>query len=132
MSHLKTVQDMYAAFGRGDVPFILARLAPDVEWEYGSADNPVPWLAKRRGPDEVMKFFQALADVEFQRFEPTELLEGKDLVVALVTVEATVKSTAKRLREEDYAHIWRFDGQGRVARFRHTCDTWQHAQVCTA
>lgn len=130
MSIIETVQSMYAAFGRGDVPFILGKLAPDVVWEYGSADNPVPWFVKRRGPDEVMKFFQSLAEVEFHRFEPTDLLAGKDVVVALVTLEATVKSTGKRVIEQDYAHVWRFDAAGRVARFRHCSDTWQHAQAC--
>lgn len=33
MAPIETVQQIYAAFGRGDVPFILSQLADDVEWE---------------------------------------------------------------------------------------------------
>ena len=32
MSPIETVQKMYAAFGKGEVPAILACLADDVEW----------------------------------------------------------------------------------------------------
>lgn len=130
MSNLQKVRDMYAAFGRGDVPAILEHLAEDIEWEYGAAPNPVPWLQPRRGRAQVVEFFKALGDVEFQRFEPTTLLEGERLVVALVSLEATVKSTGRKVVEEDYAHVWRFDDRGRVVRFRHAGDTYQHAQAC--
>jgi ketosteroid isomerase-like protein len=44
LSNLKTVQDIYAAFGAGDIPAILAKLAPDVDWEYGQGLSQVPWL----------------------------------------------------------------------------------------
>ena len=37
-SNAATVADAYAAFGRGDVPAVLDRLAPDVAWEHWS-DN---------------------------------------------------------------------------------------------
>jgi ketosteroid isomerase-like protein len=47
------VQNIYAAFGRGDIPAILERLAPDVEWEYGVESTNVPWLQPRCGRAEV-------------------------------------------------------------------------------
>ena len=31
--HITTITDLYAAFGRGDVPAILDALAEDVRWE---------------------------------------------------------------------------------------------------
>ena len=34
MSNLQTVQDIYAAFGRGDIPAILDELADDVRWDH--------------------------------------------------------------------------------------------------
>ncbi len=48
MNHVETVQQMYEAFGKGDVPAILAHLASDVEWEYGVNSTDVPWLQLRR------------------------------------------------------------------------------------
>ena len=44
MTPIETVQHLYAAFGRGDVPTILAGLADDVDWEHDAFPNPVPWL----------------------------------------------------------------------------------------
>ena len=60
MTPIETVQQIYAAFGRGDVPAILAHLADDVEWEYATAPNPIPWLQPLRGRGQVPKFFEAL------------------------------------------------------------------------
>ncbi|RMD63548.1 hypothetical protein D6833_05540 [Candidatus Parcubacteria bacterium] len=34
MSHKKTVEGIYAAFGRSDIPFILNQMAENVDWEY--------------------------------------------------------------------------------------------------
>ena len=39
---LLTVQKMYAAFGKGDVAFILEQLADDVSWEFNVARSDVP------------------------------------------------------------------------------------------
>lgn len=128
MSPLDTVRELYAAFGRGDLPTILAALADDVVWEYGASPNPAPWLQPRRGREAVVGFFASLAEnLEFQRFEPRAIVADGPLVVALVDVAATVKSTGRTFTEEDEVHVWRFDAQGRVARFAHRCDTWGQA-----
>ena len=126
MSHLKTVQSIYEAFGKGDVPTILGHLAENVEWEYGIVSTNVPWLQPRRGRTEVTKFFQALADFEIQKFEPKTFLENGDVVVVLLDLEGTVRSTKLRVVEEDEVHIWHFDAKGKVSRFRHRADTFQH------
>lgn len=126
MSNLQTVQGIYAAFGRGDVPAILERLAPDVEWEYGSSGHGVPWLQPRRGRDQVAGFFQTLALLEFPKFVPTTMLEGPGIVIALLDVEARVKATGRSFAEPDEVHIWHFDAAGRVCKFRHAVDTHQH------
>ncbi len=126
MSHLHTVQGIYEAFGRGDIPAILATLAEGVEWEHGMADAGVPWLQPRTGRGAVAGFFQSLAALEFQRFEPTMLLENDDTVVALINVRFVVKDTGKAIVEDDEVHIWRFDTNGQVIRFNHKLDSFQH------
>jgi ketosteroid isomerase-like protein len=40
---ISTVQSMYAAFGRGDVPGILAHLSPDVSWEFEAPGETSWW-----------------------------------------------------------------------------------------
>jgi uncharacterized protein len=133
MNNLETVQSIYAAFGRGDVPAILATLSDDVEWEYAySADPGVPWLQPGRGRDAAMRFFQALgANLDIKSFTVNDLLVGPNVVVGLVNIEALVKPTGRTFREIDEAHIWRFDDRGRVAKFRHAADTHNHVVAWT-
>lgn len=109
--------------GGGDVGAILAKLAGDVEWEYGVNSTDVPWLQPRRGRDQVAGFFQSLAALDFHAFQPTAFLESGPLVVSLVTFEGTVRATGRRMLEEDEVHIWRFNAAGEVVRFRHRADT---------
>lgn len=126
----ETVQGIYAAFGRGDVPTILAALADDVEWEYGGSPNDVPWLQPGRGRDAAARFFGAVgANLDIRSFTVNDILAGANVVVGLVNIEAVVKPTGRTLREIDEAHIWRFDDRGRVIRFRHAADSNQHVRA---
>jgi len=129
MPQTDVVRTLYDAFVRGDVATILEHLAADVEWEYGVSSTSVPWLQPRHGRDAVPGFFEALgSNVDLHRFEVNELLQGDNVVVALVNIEFTVRATGRRVVEEDEAHVWRF-ADGRVTRFRHRADTHQHQQA---
>lgn len=124
MSAVETVQDIYAAFGRGDVPAILARLADDVQWEYATAANPIPWLQPLTGRDQVPRFFEALAShVEITRFEVAKIFGDASTVVDLVHLEYTARATGRKVQETDEVHIWHFNAAGQVQRFRHRADT---------
>jgi len=70
VSNLDTVKEIYAAFGRGDVPAILDKLDENVEWETAIPVPGVPWLQTRRGRVNISAFFESLAPLSFQRFEP--------------------------------------------------------------
>jgi len=129
MTPIERVQQIYAAFGRGDIPAILAALSDNVEWEYNAFPNPVPWLQPLKGRVAVGGFFEALNAVQFNQFEPKHFLGDGNLVVTLSDVSFTVKATGKTVVEPEEVHIWHFDDAGKVARFRHRADTWQHAQA---
>jgi ketosteroid isomerase-like protein len=129
MSYKETVQEIYAAFGRGDVPAILERLSPDVEWEYDASPTEVPWLQPRKGRAGAAEFFASLANLEFQHFEPRMFLAEGSTVVVLVDVDATVLKTGLRAREIDEVHIWHFGDDGLVTRFRHRADTLKHLRA---
>ena len=126
MAYQETVRQMYDAFGRGDIPPILAALADDVEWEYGEVSTDVPWLQPRRGRAAVAGFFEALGAIDFHSFQPKALLESGPIVVSLIDLDATVRATGRRVVELDEVHIWHFDAAGRVVRFRHRADTHLH------
>jgi ketosteroid isomerase-like protein len=130
VSNIETVKAVYEAFGRGDIPAIMDVMADDIEWEYGMADNGVPWLRSRAGRDGTGQFFASLAGVEFHTFEPRLLLEGGDMVVSLIDVSFTVKKTGVLVSEEDEVHIWTFGADGKASRFCHKLDTHQHRLAC--
>ncbi len=69
--NLATVQEIYQAFGRGDVGSILERLSGDVQWDQGIRQTDLPYLQPSRGHQAVIEFFTALAaNVAFDVFEP--------------------------------------------------------------
>jgi len=123
MSNLETVQAIYAAFGRGDIPAILGYLHENIEWDHGMTDGVVPWLQPRTGRAEVPKFFETLGALDFKRFQPKTLLESGNIVVALIDLAFVIKSTGKLVTEGDEVHIWQFDNQGLATSFRHKIDT---------
>lgn len=125
MSNVETVQAIYAAFGQGDVPSILAQLSEDVDWEYGSGSD-VPWLLPRRGRESVGGFFEALQGFQITKFVPHTILDGGDVVVALIDIEGTVPATGRPIQEQDEVHLWWFDAEGKVARFAHKADSHAH------
>jgi ketosteroid isomerase-like protein len=126
MTNLEKVQDIYKAFGEGDIPRILSYLSPAVEWEYGVNSTDVPWLQPRRGPADVASFFAALGAFDIKRFGINRIVASGDLVIGVVELDAVVKATGRPVVEQDEVHLWYFDASGKVVRFRHRSDTHQH------
>jgi ketosteroid isomerase-like protein len=129
--NLATVQAMYEAFARGAVPAILARLAEGVAWE-SWADNHaqragVPWLVPRRGPAEVREFFGVVGGFQMHEFRVLGLMAGGDQVAAEIVIDAQ-PAGARRYRDEEI-HLWTFDAEGKVVRFRHYVDTAKHVEA---
>ena len=127
-SHLETVQAIYEAFGRGDIPAILDRLSDDVDWEHDRPDHGLPLLKPRRGRASVAGFFEELARVSIERFEPRSFLTSADQVAVVIAIDLLVKATGRRVRDVEM-HLWTFATDGKVARFRHILDTHQYVEA---
>ena len=52
--NIQLVKDLYAAFGRRDIPAILSKIAPDFEV---NQSVEVPWGGRYLGPDGLLQFF---------------------------------------------------------------------------
>ena len=134
MDNARTVQGIYEAFGRGDIPAIMDQVSEAVEWEQWDGANAgqdagVPWLVRRSGKGGVGDFFQAIADnLEFHSFEPRNILAGGDQVAATIAFDATVTPTGERLQDEEI-HLWTFDDAGKVVGLRHYVDTAKHIKA---
>lgn len=124
--NIETVKAMYAAFGRGDVPFVLEQLADEgfQDWRVNSAtDTRVPWHKNFRGKREVPGFFQALAgNVDHVRFEPRDFASNGEQVYATIDMTLKVKATGKVIEMNDVVHVFTFKN-GRIVKVRASEDT---------
>jgi len=117
------VRDAYAAFGRGDIPALLACMTDDVQWRpvIGTAKH-VPFSGERTGKAGVAEFFRIVGETEdFQQFEPREFVAEGDTVVAVGHYRATTKKTGKAF-ESDFVMVFTFR-DGKVATFREFTDS---------
>jgi ketosteroid isomerase-like protein len=113
----RVVESIFEAFGRGDVPGVLAHLADDVEWK---APGPasVPYLGERRGHGGATEFFVQLGtNVDFEYFEPGAFIAEGDRVVALGRERGRVKATGKTF-DNEWALVFTFGGGGKVSGFQ--------------
>jgi ketosteroid isomerase-like protein len=122
INNVATVNSIYEAFGRGDVPFILSTLADDVEWDHRESHG-IPLLVPRRGRAEVGLFFQELSRIELQSFTVKQLFDGGENVVAWISISWRWKSSGRVFRDDIGLHLWQFDAAGKVKRFFHVEDT---------
>jgi ketosteroid isomerase-like protein len=56
-TNLELVRSLYAAFGRGDIPAIIAALAGHATWTVHGPANLVPTFGTFHGPAGVTRFF---------------------------------------------------------------------------
>jgi ketosteroid isomerase-like protein len=115
------VQALYAAFGRGDVQFILNNVADNVDWQVlGPAI--IPQAGPHKGRAEVGKFFEKVAQAyDFTQFEPREFIAQNDSVVAIVDYAGKMKKTGKSYTAQA-AMLFVFK-DGKVTKFREYTDT---------
>ena len=125
---LETVQRIYAAFAKGDIPTIIDALDEDVKWEAWENNHAqsadVPWLRGGSGKAAAISFFGIAGGFEFQDFRVLGMMAGDGQVAAEVLIDAIVPG-GKRLRDEE-VHLWNFNAAGKVTRFRHYVDTAKH------
>lgn len=130
MSNLATVQSIYEAFGKGDIPAILDVLADDVEWE-AWADNSaveagVPWMVPRHGKAEAVGFFEAAGQMEILDLQVLSMMEGGNQVAVEFVLEANLPAWGGGHYRDEEMHLWTFNGDGKVVRLRHYTDTAKH------
>jgi hypothetical protein len=122
MTNTQTIQSIYEAFGRGDVPAILAHLTDDVEWNNDRvASRECPWNGNFSGKTNVPGFFQAVNELDIRVFDPHTFVEQGDCVVALLRIESILRKNGRPVHN-DSVHVWTFAG-AKVNGYRHFYDT---------
>jgi uncharacterized protein len=118
--NVATIRSLYEAFGRGDIPYILDRLDPNVEWR---TPVTVPFSkGMYRGPEEVAKFFAGIAEhIAEPSVETHEFLAVEDRVVALLSFRGRGAASGLPFDAPE-AHIWRLS-EGKVVEEQTYADT---------
>ena len=113
--NINSVQEMYSAFGRGDVATIVDKCSDDVKW-ITHLDPAVPWSGDYSGRDNVPRFFQAIFEsVDTTSFEPQEWIADGDTVVSIGSYGCRVRATGKEANTR-WIFVWKFD-DGRVVSY---------------
>lgn len=116
------VQAVYACFGGGDLPGLLALLAEDVIWNF-PGDPAVPLSGWRRGRAAVGEWFKTLGEsFEYEGFDIDRFIADDTVVVALGHERAIIRRTGKRF-DSAFVHVWTFSG-GEIISFRDALDSW--------
>ena len=119
---IETMQRVYAAFGRGDLPAILAEVSDDVDWAAEAAGRSAPWYGPHRGRDGVARFVQELgSSVEIGEFTPLSFTSNDTDVMVTIRWTFTVRATG-RTATETLHHWWRF-ADGRIVFYRGSDDS---------
>jgi len=122
------VQQMYDAFNRGDISFLLSTLDKDCIWEVmGQPD--VPFAGIYHGIDDIKSFFEKLDSlVEFKEMVPEHILEAGNLVVATGHYKGIIRKTNKPF-SSIFAMFNDFNEEGKVVHFRDCYDTLSMARA---
>jgi ketosteroid isomerase-like protein len=108
---IETVQELYAAFGRGDIPALIAGLDADITWVNPGPPGS-PYFGTHKGHAGIGKLFGFLGEhMDIQLVQPTAFMTDGRQVVVLLRMEMVARPTGQRVAQE-CAHVWTFkDGR---------------------
>ena len=130
-ANIKTITEVYEAFGRGDVAAILDAVTDDVDWAAEAASSAAPWYGVRHGKDAVAVFFSDFGStMEVEEFIPVSFAANDTDVLAVVRFRARSRSTG-RTAQMNLHHYFKFC-DGKIAYYRGTEDTAQTETVLRA
>jgi ketosteroid isomerase-like protein len=122
--NVNKVRSMYEAFGRGDIPFVLGGLDPNVEW--WEAENFIyadtnPYV----GPNAVLEgvFMRLGAEWDGFAVSPEDVLDAGDTVIGHGHYSGKYKKTGRDVRAQ-FAHFFSFR-DGKIVKFQQYTDTAQ-------
>jgi uncharacterized protein len=130
--NVQKLQNLYAAFGRGDINAILENVSDGVTWGTDSIVSDVPWYSIRTGRAGVADFFSTLdREVEFTEFAPKVFAGAGDQVLVQVDIAYRMKKNGQAARVSSI-HQFVVGADGKVTSFRAHEDTASVARAWNA
>jgi hypothetical protein len=129
MSNVQMMKDLYAAFGRGDIPTVLAVMDPGIEWHEAEGNPYHPGDQVWRGPDAVMQNLFVRLATEWDGFtaHPREFYDAGPAVVVEGRYTGTYKKTGGKF-DAQVCHVWKIR-DGKITSFQQYVDTAQMQDV---
>ena len=126
--NIKTIMNVYDAFGRGDVAAILDAVADDVDWAADTSSTAAPWYGVKHGKAGVTEFFQQFGStMEVEEFRPVSFAANDTDVLTVVAHTAKSRETGKA-GSMNLHHYFKFV-DGKIAYYRGSEDTALTAQL---
>jgi ketosteroid isomerase-like protein len=124
MSNVDTARAAYEAFARGDLEALKESFAEDGVWV---TSDELPLGGETRGRDAILGNFAQIPNY-WSSFsvEPSEFIDGGEYVVVLGTQRAGNDSGSF---ESPFAHVMKFDSDGKVVRGEFYADSAKAAKV---
>ncbi|WP_394648928.1 nuclear transport factor 2 family protein [uncultured Sphingomonas sp.] len=120
MTNIDIIKALYAGFAAGDMPAILADMAPDIAWTEAEG---YPYAGTFHGPQAIVDGVFIRLATEWGGYQsiPDRYVSEADDVIALGHYSGTYKATGKAFRAP-FVHAWTLRG-GRIVRFVQYVDT---------
>ncbi|MBK8426557.1 MAG: nuclear transport factor 2 family protein [Lewinellaceae bacterium] len=120
--NLDVVHSDYAAFGRGDVPTILASLTEDCNWSHVGNPAIIPFAGTFIGHAGVGRFFENVGkSIQITQFEPGNFRATDHSVTCTVKISGTIPATGKTY-SNSVEQTFTFDASGKVKTWATTGD----------
>jgi len=118
---LQVVREIYSFFAAGDVPSVLERLHPKVQWRIIGPES-YPFFGNYVGHDGFQLFLAKLGETsEITRFEPSRFIDGGSTVVVTGSEDARVRRNGTPYTTE-WCHIFQLE-KGKVTSFEEYLDS---------
>jgi uncharacterized protein len=122
------VRKLYEAFNRGDVPFVLGLMDPEINWN--EADNFIyadgnPYI----GPNAVLQGVIMRLGTEWEGFSVSagEIFDAGETVIAAGHYSGKCRKTSRGVRAQ-FAHFFTFR-DGKLVKFQQYTDTAQFKEA---
>lgn len=113
-ANVLTVQNDFAAFGKGDIQTIINSTSDDVVWKHFGTPGVVPFAGTYNGHEGVGRFFQIVgANSQFLLFEPQDFVENGNTVTSTVNMKSVAIPTGKEFTGS-VTMIFMFDDAGKI------------------
>src|SRR5262245_30737479 len=123
MDNMRLLKNLYDAFGRGDIPTVLAAMSPSIRW-YQAEGNPyMPSGEAWVGPDSVLNNLFMRIGAEWDEFtiHIRTFHDAGDSIIVEGRYTGMYKPTGKRM-DAQMCHVWDVK-DGKLTRFQQYVDT---------